>query len=287
MNILFCSSAAPSTHRRGSWIVRGEQLAAEMGAQAVLNPATDDIAKADAVIVVKRASVSLLGAIRKARKRLIFDVIDGWAQPTQSRMTQQEAAQWLRKHIAAYAPHAVVHTTSLMRDDAHFKGRDIVLPHHGWRRDTNQIREKVETVGYEGCAAYLQEWQSHIETECAQRGWRFVINPSGGLAAVDIAVAFRGGKYDGVPSRRWKSNIKIANAQITGTPIIALPEAGATEFRSGGELFAENPYELADRFDLLTSHYARQCAAKQLLARAQRIEAIAPAYRRWIEDVCA
>lgn len=283
MDILFASSGGL---KRGSWLIRGEQLAEAMGARAAWNPSRDNIASADLVVAVKRLAEPALDWIRAQRKPLVLDVLDGWPQPTGNAWSREAAIDWMGRRIEAFRADLVVWPTEAMRDDFAGHGWAGFTLHHHARpgQARNPIRPTVATVGYEGAARYLEGWREAIERSCAARGWRFVIDP-GALAGVDIVLAGRGGPWRGYATDRWKSNVKLANAQATGTPIVCLGEAGYRETRSGGEYWIDRPGELSAAFDELASPWFRRRSSDRLLNKAEdvAIATVAARYRRTLE----
>lgn len=274
-----------SSTTAGSWRIRGAQLGTGIGALAVPEATAAQIAVAEKIVIVKKASASLMGRIKAAKKRPVLDVVDPWPQPAGNAWDGQQAAAWLKAYVKGFDPAGIVCTTAAMRHAVSPWLPAIVLPHHARPNQTvNPIRQYVRSVGYEGSARYLDGWRGRIEGECARRGWLFVLNPKE-LAAVDIVVAFRGGPWRGWATDKFKSNVKLANAQATGTPIILLPELGSTESASGGEVWIEEPGELPGAFDLLTPLGERASRATALLAAAPRLDKIAERYRRWLASL--
>lgn len=280
VRILFTRIGNPAS---GSWQVRGVQMATVLGGSAALNAGAEDIAATDVVVVVKRFDAALIDRIVKAGKPIVYDVVDGWPQPAGNAWTSIEAMGWLSREISASRASAVIGSTLEMCISIGIFGLGVpctAIDHH-YRPgiELNPIRETVRAVGYEGSERYLDGWRPTIMAECERRGWRFVVNPPR-LADVDIAIAVRGGKWRGYATDRWKSNVKIANAQGSGTPIIALPECGAIETSSGGEYFIRSPDEIAAAFDVLTSADERRRRAEIMLRSAPGIAEIADDYRR-------
>lgn len=272
-----------SSLMQGSWAIRGEQLGPAIGAIAVPNALPDQIKAAHLIVIVKRASASLLTRIRAAKKIPVLDLVDPWPQPAGNAWDGHDAAAWMKSYVEGFAPAGVVCTTDAMRHAVPRWIPALVLPHHARAAQAvNPIREHIRSVGYEGSVRYLDGWCEQLNAECARRGWSFVVNPRS-LAEVDIVVALRGGRWRGWPTDNFKSNVKLANAQATGTPIILLPELGSVESASGGEVWIEQPSELAGAFDLLTPLGERQARASVLRAGAPRLDEIAKRYRRWLD----
>lgn len=268
MNLLFTGRGG-----NGSYEIRGTQLAAACDAISKPNATRADIDKADAIVVVKRVPDSLLKAIRESGKPWAYDCLDCFPQPACSAWTRIESIAWVRNTIRDLDPTAVVWPNKRMRDDCDDGDRpSFVLPHHARPNMlTNPIREKVEVVGYEGRAEYLQEWGMALHRECERRGWTFTANPAR-LADVDIVVAFRGGKWDGYAPRNFKSNVKLANAHGSGTPFVARPDASYLETASGAEYWASSHEELRIAFDWLTPQSTRELVADRFIASAFTIE---------------
>lgn len=269
--------------RAGSWAIRGEQLGGAIGAVVTSEPTQDQIFAADAVVVVKRGSPELLS--RLGLKRVVLDVVDAWPQPDGNSWDRARVTAWLQRHVEKHNPVGVVCTTGPMVKATPEGLQTLLLPHHARpRQPLNPVRRSVQAVGYEGSSRYLDGWRKSIEAECAKRGWMFIINPSS-LSSVDIVVAVRGGVWRGWATDNLKSNVKLANAQATGTPIVLLPERGSLENMSGGEVWIERPDELTGAFDLLTPHDERAARSALLLKAAPRLAGIAADYLKWLRSL--
>ncbi len=271
----------------GSFQIRAVQLGKAIGATVIPNASDIDIRAHDLVVLVKRPAPGLVERIRRAGKPLVWDVVDAWPQPEGNRWTHKQCMAWLDGQIKALNPAAIVCATDEMRADCGLLTMRprIWLPHHGRPgMAVNPIRERVQTVAYEGGVAYLSGWLKTIEGECACRGWRFQVAPKR-LSDVDIVLALR--TDAGYAPRNWKSNVKLANAQATGTPIIACREAGYLETDNGGVRWADTPAELAQAFDALTPRIARAQAAVQLLRDEPfvRLDRIAKEYAGWLSQL--
>lgn len=263
----------------GSWAIRGQQLGAAIGATVQANAST--IAGFDLCVVVKRAPSDLLHRIRAAKVPIVYDVVDSWPQPTGNEWARDECMSWLRQNVGGIKPVALVCATQAQATDCVEFGLPVLaLPHHARpHQQPNPIRERVSAVGYEGAEHYLGRWREWVQRECVKRKWRFVINPPS-LSSIDIVVALRAAH--GYAARRWKSAVKLANAQGSGTPCIADSEASHLETASGGEVWADDPTELADALTELTPQSVRQAAALKLKARTLTLERIAEEYGSWL-----
>ena len=268
----------------GSWKIRGEQLGSAIGATVL--PMAADFDPFDAVVVVKRPPPDMPARVRAAGVPLIWDLVDAWPQPIGNSWSRDDCMAWLRQQVKQIRPAAIVAATRAMADDcAEFGVPVLALPHHARPGlAMNEIRDKVKTVGYEGGEGYIAGWRRTVEAECKRRGWSFVINPPR-LADVDIVLGLR--DADGYAPRNWKSNVKLANAQGSGTPFVGGREAGYLETRIGNcEKWADTPEDLKRAFDALTPHGERRRAAQWMRSVAPTLEQVATRYREWLEHVC-
>lgn len=271
----------------GSWQIRGVQLGRALGATVM--PEARDVAPYDVAVLVKRPTSDLLQRIHGADVPLIWDVVDAWPQPRGNEWTRAQCLEWLYETQRLVRPAGIVAATQEMaKDCTPLFGLTpvLTLPHHarpGLRR--NPIRERVLTVGYEGGEQYIEKWRPVIEAECARRGWAFVTQPAE-LADVDIVLALR--DSTGYAPRAWKSNVKLANAQGSGTPIVCCLESGYLETQSGGEYWVVTPKGLSTAFDALTPQAARIEASRLLLAAAPSLQSVADTYSQWLQsNFCA
>ena len=171
----------------------------------------------------------------------------------------------------------------MARDCASFGVPVMCLPHHVRPGlGVNPIRERVTKVGYEGGPQYLGDWRPFLDQACSARGWTFHVEPQT-ITDLDIIVALRDQR--GYAPRNWKSNVKLANAQGSGTPVICNFEAGYVETQSGGEVFADSRAEVLSALDTLTPLAERQDRSRQLRAAAPTLEAVAVRYLDWLRGV--
>lgn len=268
----------------GSWEIRGRQLGAAIGATVLADAPAAVIRAHDLVVLVKRPPAALLQRIHAARATLVWDVVDAWPQPAGNGWAQQQCTAWLREQLRYVRPHAVVAATAAMAEDVRSVVGDVLaLPHHARPgMPINPVRGAIRVVGYEGSERHLGAWYEVVSGEAHRRAWQFVVNPPR-LADVDVVVALR--ELEGYAPRRWKSNVKHANAAGSGTPFIGCRELGYLEQACGAERWADNPRELAEAFDALETHEARSSAARALLAVAPRIDDVAARYAVWLQEV--
>jgi hypothetical protein len=281
MKLLFTGKGG----KAGSWIIRGEQVGAAIGATVTPNAVKRDIALADMTVVVKRTPETVLQALRKLDAPWVYDVVDAYPQPQASRWTRGEAIRWIQAKMDWLNPTAVIWPNQKMREDCDSGLPGIVLPHHhrpGIRN--NPIREKVQKVGYEGGPQYLGEWEPALQAECSRRGWEFVKNPDH-LADLDIVVAMRGGDWAGYVPGNYKSAVKLANAHASGTPFVGQQEAGYMENATGCEYWADKPSGVPICFDWLEDQGARELIHDRFVQAAFPVEHAAEQLKRFLHGM--
>jgi len=268
----------------GSWQIRGAQLSEAIGADSLLKALLPSMGKYDLIVYVKRPCVEIINAIQRSKKLFVWDIVDSWPQPEGNGWNKERATKWLVDCVQTMKPHAVICATEAMQEDllSRINIPCIALPHHAssWMT-VNKIRDEVKTVGYFGREDFLDHWRNEIDAACIKRGWRFLINPQS-MDLVDIGVAFRGGKWRGYATDRWKSNVKLANFQASGTPCVLSLENGYTETATGGEYFARTPKELNMCFDWLAPKDTRVEVQKKLLSHNVHISGIAERYKNFL-----
>lgn len=262
----------------GSWAIRGEQLGSAAGFQ--VRRQAESAAGFSAVVMVKRPLDHIVRDCHLRRVPLIWDAVDSWPQPDGNEWGQLACEAWLVQQVATLRPALVIGATERMAMDVERLTNvpSVCVPHHA-RPDqkVNPIREMVFSVGYEGGPQYIAKWSESIEKECKRRGWVFVMNPES-IASVDIVLALR--DQDGYAPRHWKSNVKLANAQATGTPFVGSPECGYLETRVGNaERFARTERDLSNAFDALSSYGERLRVQGWMMAAAPKLEKVATQYR--------
>ncbi len=269
--------------RSGSWQIRGEQLGAAIGATTVELRASK-VKGHDLAILVKRPPIDLLYRLHSAKIPIVWDVVDAWPQPDGNSWGRTACMSWMRTEIDLIKPIGIVAATQKMAEDCALFGIPVLwLPHHTRpEQRKNPIRLKIQTVGYEGSDHYLGHWHDWLEEECKARGWRFLVNP-GSLSDLDVVVAFR--YINGYATSNWKSNVKLANAQGSGTPCVLNREAGYVETSKGGETWANDLTELRSAFNSLIPVEERRQRSAKLLESAPQITEIAKTYKSWLDQL--
>lgn len=269
----------------GSWKIRGEQLAAAVGGTAISRATREQIGMFDVVVYVKRPSAEIINSIQVSRCKFVWDVVDSWPQPEGNGWDEERARKWLNDCAHAMQPHAVVCATKAMHGHLLPCVQSIALPHHAYPGiSITPIRDEVKTIGYFGRAEYLDHWERKIRAVCLSRNWDFLVNPPR-MDMVDIGIALRGGKWKGFATDNWKSNVKLANFQASGTPCILGVESGYTETATGAEYFVRSEKELLMAFDWLTPKENRLEVQKRLLNHNVGIKQIADTYKKFLVDL--
>ena len=260
----------------GSWKIRGEQLGSAMGATVKPMASVDEVNNADLIWLVKKPCDSI--EQRTGPAKLIWDCIDYWKQPQENAWTRDQVIKHILKEAKRLRVDYIVAATRAMADDLE---TPYFLRHHGRiYYNQNPIREHVKIVAYEGQAKFLGKWLNVIGRECERRKWVFMVNPPN-LVDVDIVIAVRDYPHKGYATDHYKSNVKLQNAQNSGTPIICSRERGYIETSSGGEYFADTPIELEAAFDYLAPQAIRLAAAAVLRKQAYFALDAAAEVKKW------
>jgi hypothetical protein len=269
---------------KGSFQIRGDQLGAALGARVVNVPSPADWRWADLAILVKRAATMFGRQARQAGVPIVWDALDFWRQPSDNRMSADEAVRLLADRQAEIQPDLTIGATEAM---AKVCG-GVYLPHHYWPGLTpTPARERVHVVAYEGNPQYLGKWHIAIERACLRRGWRFHVNPPD-LRSADILVAFRDGIWDGWMCREWKSGVKLVNAMAAGRPILTQESAAFREIQPAGSIVT-TPDQLDAAFDAWAHVSLRQAVVEQSIERSEAflLSSVAARYIAILQDVRA
>jgi hypothetical protein len=263
----------------GSWQIRGEQLGSAIGATVIPNATTEQQQGYDVTICVKKPPKEW-----KPSGIVVWDMVDPWPQPSGNEWTKRQLIDFVADQKQRIGAHYSVAATQQMQYDTR---AELCLPHHSRPGiERNPIRKEVDIVGYEGDPRFLGRWYDLLIDACLERGWMFTISPAP-LASWDIVVALRDHPYRGIATAHWKSNVKLANAQASGTPILCLPEAGYIETESGGEKYIALFEALPAALDSLSPYEERLKRSNLLLQKSfeYKLPVIAKEYREWIESL--
>lgn len=261
-----------------SWAVRGEQLGKTIGATVNRQATKGDMDSHDLIIVVKKWTSAMEKALAATKTPIIWDIVDAYPQG-KAALPFDGAKAYIESMFYRIGARAVVFATCAMSQDLDLPG--FVLYHHGREgQAVNPIRDEVKSICYEGSIRYLETW---IRPTVESLGLSFTVNPES-IADHDIAIASRGNGFNDRVSCRWKSNIKLANCQITGTPCVLPYEAGYLETDSVAPVYYRGKAEFEDAILSLAGQKERQIAAKLLRAGAPRLKDVAAKYMRMIEN---
>ncbi len=233
------------------------------------------------MILVKRAGRAWAGVAHAAHVPILWDALDSWRQPADHALHEAAAVTLLGRERDAIQPALTIGATAAQA--AALGG--IYLPHHSWPGlEPSPARIAIQTVAYQGNAAYLGRWLGWCSAACGARGWRFVVNPPD-LRAVDLLVAFRDRPWDGWICRQWKSGVKISNAIAAGRPILTQDTAAAREIGAPGSI-VETEADLRAAFDTWTDYTARAEALDRswMLAPTYRLSTVAAAYHVILDE---
>jgi hypothetical protein len=290
-----------SGSKAGAWRMRGEQVARALGAPVYAQDARypKDLPRAPAggvALVIKRAPLATFLALRRLGWRVVWDPVDFWPQPD-TFSTMAEAAQFAVRSIIERAPDAVVLSGRAMYEDivprmpSHSAVKFSIVPHHHDERLRGRVRTGFHALGYCGRLSYIDAWRHHIAAWCARRRIRFVMTPDVESFDVDVVIAPRVGVWQSQVNRRWKSNVKQANAFALGCPFVSTRQCTYEEFDTGGLcLMADSLQEFLDHLDVLyvmardaPEDFAAVSRAMQVCASKFSLRALLPLYENVIE----
>jgi hypothetical protein len=265
---------------KGSWTMRGQQLGAAIGARVTTSPTNEDWRWAEVIVLVKKHAAKFAAQAQRVGKPIVWDALDFWSQPAENRSEQDRALALLQAQIRLMKPTLVIGATQAMASAC----GGVYLPHHSWAGlAPTPARPEVQVVAYEGNPTYLGAWHNSLLDACAERGWRFVLNPPS-LSDADIVVALREGAWDGWICREWKSGVKVVNAMAAGRPIVTQMTAAFRELQPVGSAI-ESPSGLAVALNRCAHVDVRAQAADQPLARSLTLDQVAARYRLMLESV--
>jgi hypothetical protein len=236
----------------GSWKIRAEQVAtARLGWTSVADLDASAVIRHEAFCAVKKSFASRLRLLRDLGKATFFDVVDCWAQPADGlRYVDLPAIRaFFRSFVEGMPLDGVIFPNRTMLEDlGDLVPNPVTIYHHYWPGlQPIAVRERARIVGYEGEPAYLGPWRAAIERICRRHGLRFVVNPRD-LRSIDIGIAARGGVHASTMSRRYKSNVKLANFYGGGIPcVVEDQEASYHETDHGEVRFFNDERQLEDR----------------------------------------
>lgn len=197
--------------------MRGVQIAAGGGWDAVSSPSLAQIRAADVIVAVKRVKGNLADMIRGSGKPVVWDALDFWKQPEESETDSLEKAALLTApHIEKLRPAVILCANKQMADDL----GGVCIYHHS---RTNAVLGFGKEIVYDGHPRFIGK----VGIPAHKIGWSFRVGvPDKNTGAL---ISVRTGKDGGWLARRWKSNVKAANAIACGVPFIAEPDQAYLE----------------------------------------------------------
>jgi hypothetical protein len=281
MKLLFTGKGGKS----GSWQIRAREVGEALGATVKAHSTLEECQAADVIVVVKRITPQLLANIRASGRPWVFDTVDFFPQPDCTVWSREQTIEWVRGRLDFMQPTGVVFANQRMQQDIGWAGPQTAIYHHhrpGIR--INPIREKIQTIGYEGAPQFIEGWEAAIGEACADLGCAFTVNPRE-LADLDVVLALRGPRHNGYAQQHFKSNIKLANAHASGTPFIGMPEDGYEETRTGVEYWVKRPADLLPALRWLESQSAREQISERFLQAAYPVDKAATSLRAFLETL--
>ena len=252
--------------------MRGEQIAAQRQEwTAENNPNRDQIENSDVVVIVKRASAELVNLLRRCDKPVIWDALDFWSQPYEAlEVDSIVAARAIAQgRVDRLKPVAIITPNRIMESDLRGMADIVSCVYHHYDPALT-ISKGGEAVVYEGDPRFPQEWLQIASRILSGIGWKLLCSrPPENTGAL---FAVRAGEHGSWLARRWKSNVKAANAIALGVPLLAWPEDSYTE-----TLPAEIGYWFSGS-EQLKKQIARLSIKENLIAASKAAEKIRPLY---------
>lgn len=274
----------------GSYVMRAEQIAStrsEWTAMRTERFRSGVLDAYDVFVIVKRYRRQLAELLQEHGKLVVYDVVDPWLQPDEGleHDTLPRAIAFFSDLLRGQAVDGVIFPNEAMLGDyAHLVSNPIRLYHH-FRAESRpiEVRREVRTLGYEGRADYLGDFEPMLRRLCDRFGLELVLNPDC-LSRIDVGFAGRSGPHGSLIARRYKSNVKLANLFGCGIPAIAhRRESSYRETDNGDVEFFSTEDELAGCLERLLPYERRLAIHRRFLeyARSFSLAAIADEYETY------
>jgi hypothetical protein len=228
------------SEKAGSAIMRGQQVASMRDNwDYKFNPTYEEMVGYDIIVLVKKAKPSILADIRRTGAYFIYDALDWWGQDC---MGETRGRQLSTAHFIPVNADKVIFTHYKYHEDC-FRdcNSSIVIPHHGDPR--LPIGTGKKNLVYYGEANYIGSWYIPIVRACAQNGWQFLINPSDKSCA-SAMISVRDAKHNSWINRNWKSQVKLANAELMGLQLFHTQQASLEEYATDDTFMFTSEEEL-------------------------------------------
>lgn len=268
--------------------MRGRQIAsANPNWHAVNIPTDEEIQQADVVVVVKRIPDDLAMRLRMVKKHIVWDALDFWPQDgvTPAPQNVEAAKELARATCKLLRPTAIIAANRQMALDLHGLAKTVGHIYHHSRLDAAPL-QYAEVAYYDGSLKHAEGWIQAIQSEFHKRGWFFVNGKPNRVGAVIIAA--RDESPAAWISRRWKSNVKAANAFGYRSLFMAQAESGYTETIGALGIYFESHSDIREAVKLATSKDvwdAMQGQYRNVCAKAYTLAGAAAEYQKFFEGL--
>lgn len=283
MKVLFCGGSAKAP----SWAMRGIQIASTRPNWMAKNhPLADDIAAADIFVVVKRPPLGLLAELRRTGKPIVWDALDFWSQQPDAPVPQnkKDALEMAADYIRMVRPRGLIAANKAMANDLRMMAPAVTHIYHHARLTAAPITGAGRTVVfYDGDLKHAQQIMHAAARFLKPHGWTLETGAPDHRAAALLA----GRDHDQRQwlARRWKSNVKAANAIAYGLPVLAHPEQGALEtLPEQLAIWFDGDIELKEAIDRLCTNTTPLPPSAEEVA-ATTLQAAAQAYEQFFETL--
>lgn len=228
--VLFCGGSPKAP----SWAMRGVQIASAHPLWVAINqPTQNDIAQADLVVVVKRIHPEIAAMLNDSGKPVVWDALDFWPQGCDALLPQTVAAA---RALAARASRrlklaGIIAANRQMASDLIGVAPLVECIYHHARLDARPL-PLGNVIYYDGCEKHARSWLPLVAAQLDRHGWQLAEGKP--LAGAGGLLAARDESAGSWIARRWKSQVKGANALAYGLPLLAQRENGYREFMPEG-----------------------------------------------------
>lgn len=282
------------TGNAGSWQIRGQQIAST-DPYWLSKPMRDltqkDIETYDVFCIVKHFDPTIANSIRKAGKKVVYDIVDAWRQPDDGLKNNNVdlVVQYFTKKLSGLPLDGVIFPNRIMQHDLAgvVPKPTTIYHHHRPGLVPTEIKQRPNLVAYEGNPDYLGPWKDIIIKICGSFGMSFAINPQS-LGLADIGFAARGGPHGSIMASRYKSNVKLANFYAVGLPcVVSYNEMSYRETDNGKVYFFRTEEELKQRIRVLLPYPNRLAIHRSFIGFAKNftLRKIADEYRRYFASL--
>lgn len=274
----------------GSWEMRGVQVSsARLNWSANHELPEHAIDSFDIFCFVKHPRPTVMRDLVERGKCVVYDVIDSWKQPEEGLSVKSvpDARILFEKKWKEISADAFIFPNEIMKKDLEDLAPPSTVLYHHFRPEyedwSHPIKEKAQTVAYEGNPEYLGEWKFLLELLCKKLGLKLLINPKD-LKEVDIGFAARGGLHSSLLSNRYKSNVKLANFYGAGIPcVVQASEVSYRETDNGAVRFFDSERSLEKNLEELLDPELRKEIRESFLKSREsfRLSHIANEYEKF------